>query len=100
MLDSNIVVIGSILSGLSILVPSVSWIDTLFGIPLFFIYPSAYIYFITYFGSNPFSLNDFPIYFMILWLTIPLGLIAGLTLEILLIPTFIIGIISAFYFIG
>ena len=97
-MDVNILIIGLISSGGMFLIPIVSWLDTLLGIPLMFICPSAYIYYVIM-GYQPLSLNDFPIYLIFLWLSIPIGFIIGITLEIILVPSFIFGSIGLIYFL-
>ena len=45
-MDGMTTLIGLIISLGMFIIPIISWLDTLFSIPLTFIYPSLYIYFI------------------------------------------------------
>ena len=88
----------TLISLILFIVPVICWIDTLFPVSLATRLPFIYIYYMIE-GKDLFSIWDYPIYILILWLSVPFGFISGMFLEIFLVPSFITGGIGS-YFLG
>ena len=76
--------------------PVICWIDLWFSIPLSIGLPIYYLYLFIK-GEDVFSVDKYPVYIIVLWLSIPFGFFIGLFFEIFLIPSFITGVIGSVF---
>ena len=96
-MDFLLLLILTSISLVLFIVPIICWIDTLFPIILAIGLPLIYIYnWIE--GKDLFSFLDYPVYILILWISIPFGFISGVFFEIFLVPSFIAGGVGSLIF--
>ena len=96
--SSNIILGLEIYLGVSVImvaVPIYSWLSLFFGIPMFFIEPLIAIYCYTTGGSYTFYYTDKTFYLWvstISWVILPLCWFLSIFGEIILIPSFFLGL--------